>query len=489
MNFDLSGLQGRRVLLIPVVIVMLLIGSHGLQLASAHLPPPVPVTALPRTATVRYLGDVAVDEQAQRLLVIGGVSGSQAPLRYLAIVDARSGRLLREYTWRGAQVLTAVPIQGRLFVVHDAELGIVDEHTGATVRSTRLPDGRWTLAPGPPGALFALSDTAGRATGLIVDTWTGEIVETGAVLHQGRLVLTDRQTGRHYALQCGRADCSDLPTPGSARSGSSGPLLVSSASGNRLLHETDAVHDDNQFAAPSQNSDTVSLALPGRRVTYTVADSGAARVLPGHLAIRDIRSGRLLGTFNAAYPISTVIVAPQTDRIFVVENYLGGEGHLSVLDGHNARQLRIPVAWNAGFGFFSRASPVYIALDRPDNAVLVAAETTVHVLDAASGSPRHGIDVGDTIEGLFLPATPGIALVTIHQGGKPLILTIDVRDGVVRQNLQLTASGSRGFAGPYRWLLSAHTGKLFAFRDTSPAGTPVPISMAPVVPTGSAGPG
>lgn len=198
---------------VPLVVAAALFGAGIARKALVH--PSFAVTdaiaAQPSIITAPRIVGVAYDAAMERLVVVHGPSDS--PGTDLALVDAHSGRVLRNWSWPGTRSLEYDRYQGRILVFVDRGLQVIDERTGAPLRWTPLPDAtrRFILALTPSGLLFVTPLYVDPHRVEVFDAHSGVLVRVISGVSTQPIAFGDPRSGRRFAISCQSSSCDDWP--------------------------------------------------------------------------------------------------------------------------------------------------------------------------------------------------------------------------------------------------------------------------------------
>jgi YVTN family beta-propeller protein len=223
------------------------------------------------------------------------MSGSAAHSGYVAVLDARSGRVLSTIPVGADPDAVAVDQQSSaVFVItEDTSVSILDVPHRTVVSTTVLSQDLRALAvDAHTHRVFVVNDLEGTVS--VLDARSGANLRTVAVGPRPNAIAVDERKGRVYVVNNGDNSLSMLD----AHSGT--PL---------------------QTVAVGQNPDAV--AVDERKGRVYVASEGATDaagnpVGPGSVAVLDARSGQITRTLAVGVAPSAVAVDERTGDAFVV---------------------------------------------------------------------------------------------------------------------------------------------------------------------------
>jgi len=421
-----------------LVLLAALLAAFGGGIAAAGVlaPAPEPGTVLmDREPILRTIfvgataGTLAVDARTKRAFVVTQSEPVQGyfPQMLLRVLDTTTGALL--YTVAlgtasgiGTSTVAVDRRAGRVFVAREdptsgdssGVVSVLDARNGAVLRRTTLP--RLPTVSTSAGTLLArttmgIDERTGHAfiaipganTVAVLDTHSGALLRTiGVGMAPGDLAV-DAPRGRVVVANSGAATVSILDAA-SGRvlrtvvvSGVPTALAVDEQTGRAFVTLRGAT--DRRGALVMGTSHVAVLDVRTGRVLRTVAvpatpsvvavAAGTGRVFvagavssgDGRVSMLDAVTGRLLHTsMVGAYPDSMAVVAHDGSVVVTTWPRPGAAGRLtgvvSVLD---ARTGRVTRSINGGMGLLS---PGPLAVDERTGQVFLASDTTVSVLDA-----------------------------------------------------------------------------------------------------------
>jgi len=390
-----------------LVLLAALLAAFGGGIAAAGVlaPAPEPGTVLmDREPILRTIfvgataGTLAVDARTKRAFVVTQSEPVQGyfPQMLLRVLDTTTGALL--YTVAlgmasgiGTSTVAVDRRAGRVFVAREdptsgdssGVVSVLDARNGAVLRRTTLP--RLPTVSTSAGTLLArttmgIDERTGHAfiaipganTVAVLDTHSGALLRTiGVGMAPGDLAV-DAPRGRVVVANSGAATVS----------------ILDAASGRVL--RTVVVSGVPTALAVDEQTGRAFVTLRG------ATDRRGALVMgTGHVAVLDVRTGRVLRTVAVPATPSVVAVAAGTGRVFVAGAVSSGDGRVSMLDAVTGRLLHTSMVG---------AYPDSIAVVAHDGSVVVttwprpgaAGRLTgvVSVLDARTGRVTRSINGG-----------------------------------------------------------------------------------------------
>jgi len=390
-----------------LVLLAALLAAFGGGIAAAGVlaPAPEPGTVLmDREPILRTIfvgataGTLAVDARTKRAFVVTQSEPVQGyfPQMLLRVLDTTTGALL--YTVAlgtasgiGTSTVAVDRRAGRVFVAREdptsgdssGVVSVLDARNGAVLRRTTLP--RLPTVSTSAGTLLArttmgIDERTGHAfiaipganTVAVLDTHSGALLRTiGVGMAPGDLAV-DAPRGRVVVANSGAATVS----------------ILDAASGRVL--RTVVVSGVPTALAVDEQTGRAFVTLRG------ATDRRGALVMgTGHVAVLDVRTGRVLRTVAVPATPSVVAVAAGTGRVFVAGAVSSGDGRVSMLDAVTGRLLHTSMVG---------AYPDSMAVVAHDGSVVVttwprpgaAGRLTgvVSVLDARTGRVTRSINGG-----------------------------------------------------------------------------------------------
>jgi YVTN family beta-propeller protein len=223
------------------------------------------------------------------------MSGPAAHSGYVAVLDARSGRVLSAIPVGADPDAVAVDQQsGAVFVItEDSRVSILDVRHRTVVSTTVLSQDLRALAvDARTRRVFVVNDLKGTVS--VLDARSGANLRTIAVGSRPNAIAVDARRGRVYVVNNGDSSLSILD----ARSGT--PL---------------------QTVPVGQNPDAVTVdERKGRVYVASVGATDAAGnpVGPGSVEVLDARSGQITRTMAVGVAPSAIAVDERTGDAFVV---------------------------------------------------------------------------------------------------------------------------------------------------------------------------
>jgi len=390
-----------------LVLLAALLAAFGGGIAAAGVlaPAPEPGTVLmDREPILRTIfvgataGTLAVDARTKRAFVVTQSEPVQGyfPQMLLRVLNTTTGALL--YTVAlgtasgiGTSTVAVDRRAGRVFVAREdptsgdssGVVSVLDARNGAVLRRTTLP--RLPTVSTSAGTLLArttmgIDERTGHAfiaipganTVAVLDTHSGALLRTiGVGMAPGDLAV-DAPRGRVVVANSGAATVS----------------ILDAASGRVL--RTVVVSGVPTALAVDEQTGRAFVTLRG------ATDRRGALVMgTGHVAVLDVRTGRVLRTVAVPATPSVVAVAAGTGRVFVAGAVSSGDGRVSMLDAVTGRLLHTSMVG---------AYPDSMAVVAHDGSVVVttwprpgaAGRLTgvVSVLDARTGRVTRSINGG-----------------------------------------------------------------------------------------------
>lgn len=421
------------------VLLMLGLGVAGLVWRSA--PNPIIRT----TSLGEEAFGVAVDQVTNRAFVITNLFfPASEPQGHVAVLDTRSGRLLRTLAvGMNPNGVVVAARAGRVYVSNqDDTLSVLDAWDGRLLNTIHLdlysPLGVATQTCTPRGLavdersrrLFIACDGSGTvsstAPGLlrILDLRSGRFMRTTPLPPAPMAVAVDELTERVFVADAGGAV--------STLDARSGRLLRTTRVGKNPLALAVDERTAHIFVA-NGNDVTVSMldARSGRlRRTITVgsgpgalaADAAAGRIVVNEggdkVSVLDATTGTILHTVTLPSGLvlgyQDIAVDARTGRIFVATGYqldhalrISGPGNLVVLDGATATIRRM-----VPFGYI----PTGVAVDEQAGSVVV--------VDAGDQFRRGRPDAWSWVPSWLRPWLPSLPAPAPGTGAMPGTVTV-----------------------------------------------------------------
>lgn len=253
---------------------------------------------------------LAVDEQSGHIFVVSNSNATFTSPGMLAMLDARSGRLLNHVPLGGAagwvlKGLTIDPGAGRGWLTNclDGTVGMFDTHSGRIV-TTRRVGGCPLAVVAAAGAGHAFVTNQGDGTVRMLDLHTAAVLHTVGVGQIPTALAVNGRSARVFVL------ASDMSTMMAAVS--------------VLDAHTGALRGRINLAPSSPTAPCVLLNAIGIDDDHSRAFILVGRVaMQGSVSVLDGRSGRVLRTLTAGGAPIALAVDEMTDHLFVLNQALG----------------------------------------------------------------------------------------------------------------------------------------------------------------------
>jgi len=421
-----------------LVLLAALLAAFGGGIAAARVLAPAPelgTVLLGQEPILRTIfvgataGAVAVDARTERAFVVTQSEPVQGrfPRMLVRVLDTTTGGLVGAVPlgMAGGIGTSAVGVDqraGRAFVARENPPGgdssgavsVLDARSGAVLRRTTFPR-RPTARTSPDTLLarttMAIDERTGHAFIAIPDanavavlnTHSGALLRTSGVGIAPSDLAVDARSGRVVVANSGDTTVSVLDAA-SGRvlrtivvSGVPTALAVDEQTGRAFVTLRGATDRRGALVMGTGHVAVLDVrtgrvlrivAVPATPSVVAVAEAmghvfvgGAVSSGDGRVSMLDAATGRLLHTSTVgAYPASMAAVAHDSSVVVTTWPRPGATGRLtgvvSVLDAHTGR---VTHSINAGMGLLS---PGPLAVDERTGQVFLASDTTVSVLDA-----------------------------------------------------------------------------------------------------------